>query len=151
MYYLTKAVALSAIAAALMAAAPATAQVTPATGNAMAATQVPVAKLDNPRQLTGAGVLDASSKPIGKVAGVKTGSDGKADRVRIALITQQGMGRVASVKAEKLSFDRSKGVVVANLSAAEVAQLASSASSMAPGGGGTAGGPMASGGGTRAN
>jgi hypothetical protein len=130
---LIKAVALSAITAALMASTPVVAQVRAPSGGAMAAAQVPVAKLDNPQQLTGAGVIDASSKPIGKVAGVKMGSDGKAERVKVALMIPDAMGRVASIKAEKLSFDRTKGVVVADLSPAQVTQLAASASTMGPG------------------
>jgi hypothetical protein len=154
MNQLIKAVALSAMTAALMTSTPVVAQVAAPSGSAMAAAQVPVAKLDNPQQLTGAGVIDASSKPIGKVAGVKTGSNGRAERVKVALMTPDGMGRVASIKAEKLSFDKAKGVVVADLSPAQVTQLAATASSMGPGGstaGAAPGGSGGAGGGGKAN
>ncbi len=100
-------------------------------GSAMAAAEVPVNKLDNPEQIKGAGVVDSSGKPIGRVADVKVDS-GKASKVKVALTTQDGMGRVASIKAEKLSFDRSKGALVAQLTPAEVSQLAATASAMGP-------------------
>lgn len=97
---------------------------------AMSAQPVPVPQLSNPDKLQSAGVVDSSGKAIGKVTEVKTGSDGKATRVKVALMTEAGQGRVASIRAEKLSYDQSKGVLVAQLSPAEVNQLATTSSTM---------------------
>ena len=94
----------------------------------MSTQPVPVLQLSNPNRLQSAGVVDSSGKPIGKVTEVKAGSDGKATRVKVTLITQTGQGRVASIRAEKLNYDASKGVLVAQLSPSEVDQLANTAS-----------------------
>ena len=156
----SKTLAVSALTAVLMATAPALAQTSMGAAGASktapsgatnasvaGAAKVPVANIPNPEQIRGAPVLDSSGKAFGRVIGVKTGSDGKADRVKVALTTQAGLGRAASIRADRLTLDPSKQAIVADLSPSEVVQLASTASSIGPGtagssasGGGPAGG-----------
>jgi hypothetical protein len=100
--------------------------------SAIATTPVPVEKIDNPQQLVQAGVLDSTGAPIGKVLSVKTGSDGKARRIMMMLTTPDGMGRVAALRTDGLGFDAAQGVLVTDFSPAQVAQLAATATTMAP-------------------
>ena len=97
----------------------------PVTSNAPAA--VPVETLDNPEQLASLGVVDASGTPVGKVVSVKTDSDGKAKRVMVALMTAEGAGRVAAIRPERLTFDRTKRLLVAQFTPAQLTQLAATA------------------------
>jgi|SRR5690348_3354325 len=88
---------------------------------------VPVAAVDNPQQLVSLNVVDPSGGPVGDVVKVKTGSDGKATRVMVMLSFAEGSGRVAAIRPERLSFDRRQLVLVAQYSAAELRQLAATA------------------------
>jgi hypothetical protein len=98
----------------------------PQTSNALATVQVET--LDSPEQLASLGVVDASGAPVGKVVSVKTGSDGKAKRVMVALTTAEGAGRVAAIRPETLTFDKTKRVLVAQFTPAQLTQLAATAS-----------------------
>ena len=88
---------------------------------------VPVVAVDNPRQLVSLNVVDPSGAPVGDVVMVKTGSDGRASRVLVKLSTPEGLGRVAAVRPERLYFDRREDRIVAQFSAAELTQLAETA------------------------
>lgn len=113
------------------------------------AQKIPLANIPSAQQITGAPVVDSSGKQFGRVLSVKTGSDGKPDKVKIGFTTPDAMGRAALVKAGKLTLDPAKQAIVADLSPSEVSQLASTASSAAMGGaGGGAGGVGASAGGS---
>lgn len=136
MKHLSLFIASSAIALAL--AAPASAQMgpagtsaTPPSGTTNASLtggqKMPVANMPNAQQIAGAPVMDSSGKQIGRVIGVKTASGGKADLVKVGFTTGEGMGRAAFVKAEKLTLDPAKQVVVADLTPSEVSQLEATA------------------------
>ena len=84
--------------------------------------------IDNPAQLISLSVVDASGAPIGNVRSVKTGSDGKASRIFVALTTTEGAGRIAAIRAERLSFDKTNHVLMAQFSPAQLSQLAATAS-----------------------
>jgi hypothetical protein len=88
---------------------------------------VPVVAVDNPQQLLSLDVVDPSGGPIGKVVNVRTGSDGKISRVMVMLVTPEGMGRVAAIRPERLSFDRRELKLVGDYSAAQLTQLAETA------------------------
>lgn len=88
---------------------------------------VPVGAVDNPQQLVSLNVVDPSGAPVGDVVKVKTGSDGRASRVLVRLSTPEGLGRVAAVRPERLVFDRREDKLVGQFSAAELTQLAETA------------------------
>jgi hypothetical protein len=96
-----------------------------------ASTTVQVETLDNPAQLASLNVVDASGAPVGTVVSVKTGSDGKAKRVMVALTTADGAGRVAAIRPERLTFDKTKHLVVALFTPAQLTQLAATATTPA--------------------
>lgn len=85
---------------------------------------VPVAAVDNPQQLLSLNVVDPNGGPIGDVVKVKTGSDGRASRILVMLAIPEGVGRVATMRAERLVFDRRADNIVAQFTAAELTQLA---------------------------
>jgi len=88
---------------------------------------VPVVAVDNPQQLVSLNVVDPSGVPIGDVVKVKTGSDGKVSRVLVMLSYTEGLGRVAAIRPERLFFDRRELKLVGQFSAAEMTQLAATA------------------------
>src|SRR4030088_1532042 len=70
------------------------------TGNADAV--VPVETLDNPQQIASLNVVDTSGAPLGSVVSVKTGSDGKANPVMVAMTRGDGAGRAAAILSGRL-------------------------------------------------
>src|ERR1051325_3625728 len=115
--------ALASLFALLMVAAPAA----PALAEQTTSMIVPVAGIDNPQQLVSLNVVDPNGGPIGDVVKVKTGSDGKATRVMVMLSFREGLGRVASIRPERLSFDRRQLVLIGDYTSAELTQLAATA------------------------
>lgn len=101
--------------------------VAPASAQQIANMVVPVVSVDNPQQLVSLNVMDTEGAPIGDVVKVKTDSDGKASRVLVMLATREGLGRVAWIRAERLSYDRRDLKLVGQFSAAELEQLAATA------------------------
>jgi hypothetical protein len=94
---------------------------------------VPLSQIDNPQDLASVGVVDSAGEDIGKVVKVKTGSDGRASRLMVLLSAGAGAGRVAAMRAERLTFDRLRRVLVAQFSPAEFDQLAETATAMSGG------------------
>ena len=87
---------------------------------------VPVT-LDNLRQLGSPDVVDPTATLIGTVVKVKSDSDGKVQRVMVMLSTSEGQGRVAAIRPERLSADKARRVLVADFTAAQLSQLAATA------------------------
>lgn len=110
------------------------------------AQKIPVTSIPNAKQITGAPILDSSGKQFGRVIQVKTGPDGKPDRIQVGFTTTDAQGRAATIKADKVTLDPARQVLVADLSTAEVTQLGANASTMAPPMGAGAAGAAASGG-----
>jgi hypothetical protein len=104
-------------------------------------TMVPVATLENPRQLTCMDVVNPGGDVIGTISGVKVGSDGKASRVIVVFSTGDGnaratadapvgQARIAAIRPERLTLNIHPPTedVVANYSAAQITQLTRTAS-----------------------
>ena len=105
----------------------------PAPTVAPTGTTVPVEWLDNPGQLASLAVVDPTGAAVGKVVNVKTGSDGKATRLLVALSTGSGAGRVAAMRAERLVLNKAENVIVAQFTPSELSQLAETSSASAGG------------------
>jgi len=99
----------------------------PALAQQITSMTVPVVAVDNPQQLVSLNVVDPGGAPIGDVVQVRMGSDGRASRVMVKLSTPDGMGRVAAIRPERLFFDRRDLKLVGQFSAAELTQLAATA------------------------
>lgn len=89
---------------------------------AAASGTVSLAQIANPPQtLANASVETSNGQAIGAVQKVVTGGDGKAQSVDIALLGPQS--KIVSIDANQLSFDQSRNVVVAQLSADQIQAL----------------------------
>lgn len=92
-----------------------------------------VSALPNPQRIVSANVVDMNGKIIGRVEDVKTDADGRPSTVDIALVMGFARGRSFTVRADELGYNAQKGVVVANISPSQLAQMSASGQS---GGGG---------------
>ena len=90
-------------------------------------TVVPATRLSNPQRFVSVDVVGTDGNPIGIVLAVKTDSDGKMRYALVLLATQNGRGRVATVRSERLGFDWDRGLLVADYSPAQLTQLAANA------------------------
>src|SRR5258707_9228043 len=88
---------------------------------------VPIATVPYPEQLASLDVVDPDGGPVGTVLAVKTDSDGRAHRVMVMLSTSEGQCRLATIRPERLSFDKARRVLVADFAAAQLMQLAATA------------------------
>lgn len=96
----------------------------PSTGMATAAASgtVSLAQVANPPQtLANASVETNNGQAVGAVQKVVTGSDGKAQMVDVALLGPQS--KIVAIDAAQLSYDQSRNVVVAQLSADQIQAL----------------------------
>ncbi len=100
-------------------------QTAEASGTAAAPTAsgtVSLAQIANPPQtLVNASVETNNGQAVGAVQKVVTGNDGKAQAVDVALLGAQS--KIVSIDANQLSYDQSRNVVVAQLSADQIQAL----------------------------
>jgi hypothetical protein len=94
-----------------------------ASGSTVAASgTVALSAIENPPQtLANASVESSNGQAVGAVQRVVTGSDGKTQAVDVALLGAQG--KIVAIDAQKLSYDQSRNVVVAQLSADQIQAL----------------------------
>lgn len=96
----------------------------PSSGMATAAASgtVSLAQVANsPQTLANASVETANGQAIGAVQKVVTGVDGKAQTLDIALLGAES--KIVAIDAAQLSYDQSRNVVVAQLSADQIQAL----------------------------
>lgn len=74
-----------------------------------------------PQTLANASVETANGQAVGAVQKVVTGSDGKTQALDVALLGPQS--KIVSIDAAQLSYDQSRNVVVAQLSADQIQAL----------------------------
>lgn len=74
-----------------------------------------------PQTLANASVETSTGQAIGAVQKVVTGSDGKTQALDVALLGPQS--KIVSIDATQLSYDQSRNVVVAQLSADQIQAL----------------------------
>jgi|HubBroStandDraft_5_1064220.scaffolds.fasta_scaffold133393_2 hypothetical protein len=74
-----------------------------------------------PQTLANASVETSSGQAIGAVQKVVTGTDGKAQSLDVALLGAQS--KIVAIDAAQLSYDQSRNVVVAQLSADQIQAL----------------------------
>lgn len=92
------------------------------TAEGAAASTVALAQIANPPQtLVNASVETNNGQAVGAVQKVMTGTDGKAQAVDVALLGAQS--KIVSIDANQLSYDQSRNVVVAQLSADQIQAL----------------------------
>ena len=97
-----------------------TAQMTSATN--MPAGTVALSAITNPPQtLANASVETAQGQAVGAVQKVVTGSDGKTQALDVSLLGSSS--KIVSIDAAQLSYDQSRNVVVAQLSADQIQAL----------------------------
>lgn len=89
----------------------------PAASGTVALTQI----ANPPQTLVNASVETNNGQAVGAVQKVVTGNDGKAQSVDIALLGAQS--KIVSIDANQLSYDQSRNVVVAQLSADQIQAL----------------------------
>jgi len=88
----------------------------------VAAGMVALTQIANPPQtLINASVETNNGQAVGAVQKVVTGSDGKAQAVDVALLGASS--KIVSIDATQLSYDQSRNVVVAQLSADQIQAL----------------------------
>ncbi|MBV8978733.1 MAG: hypothetical protein JO261_09175 [Alphaproteobacteria bacterium] len=97
---------------------------TTTTGTAAASGTIMLAQISNPPQsLTNASVETSSGQAVGAVQKVVTGSDGKPQMVDVALLGAKS--KVVAIDANKLSYDQSRNVVVAQLTQDQINSMPS--------------------------
>lgn len=74
-----------------------------------------------PQTLANASVETSSGQAVGAVQKVVTGTDGKAQTLDVALLGAQS--KIVAIDAAQLSYDQSRNVVVAQLSADQIQAL----------------------------
>jgi hypothetical protein len=74
-----------------------------------------------PQTLANASVETSSGQAVGAVQKVVTGTDGKAQSLDVALLGAQS--KIVAIDAAQLSYDQSRNVVVAQLSADQIQAL----------------------------
>jgi hypothetical protein len=74
-----------------------------------------------PQTLANASVETANGQAVGAVQKVVTGTDGKARALDVALLGPQS--KIVAIEASQLSYDQSRNVVVARLSADQIQAL----------------------------
>jgi hypothetical protein len=95
----------------------ATASAAPAASGTVALAQI----ANPPQTLVNASVETSNGQAVGAVQKVVTGSDGKAQTLDVALLGAQS--KIVSIDAKQLSYDQSRNVVVAQLSADQIQAL----------------------------
>ena len=93
-----------------------------ATASSGATAAVSLAQIANPPQtLVNASVETANGQAVGAVQKVVTDDSGRAQAVSVALLGAQS--KIVSIDASQLSYDQSRNVVVAQLSADQIQAL----------------------------
>ncbi|MBV9992295.1 MAG: hypothetical protein JOZ72_13505 [Alphaproteobacteria bacterium] len=93
-----------------------------AEGPQAATSTVTLAQIANPPQtLVNASVETNNGQAVGAVQKVVTGTDGKAQALDVALLGAQS--KIVAIDANQLSYDQSRNVVVAQLSADQIQAL----------------------------
>lgn len=93
-----------------------------ATAGTTASGMVALSAIANPPQtLANASVETSSGQAVGAVQKVITGTDGKAQALDVALLGAQS--KIVAIDAAQLSYDQSRNVVIAQLSADQIQAL----------------------------